>query len=931
MKKLTIVTLVLVMILQLVPLTTHGIDVHTSHPVYQGWSNTAAHYQNLQFNDIRSHWAKGPIIDIAALSYMKGINSTTFAPNRNLSHIEALAVLVRAIGKEEEAQRLGEFQGIPKVRDMMIYSPIDKWAKGYIQVAIQYGILTPLEVDEVINLSPREGEALERQINSSLQSINPNNYNQNEINLIERQIRDQIETKTKWNKPASRQQVAQWLARVIDIKPVYSENIVNLPLYNDWLDMDTEKVPYIEALIQGGIMRGTSDRSFSPRGNITRAEMAQLVSNVLDSLLEKKGLQSSTGTVINIERLEQQGINKTLFTIENTDYSKVHFLVEEDKAKELLVQSQGELGLSEQLRIGSHIKYYTNKDNEILYAKIVPNQTSQIQGFIEYIDPNNYTLTLVDFNDKRHILKGDQFTGVSINQRDGQFKDLFSGQEVSLTTSGNKITKIHGVLEEDPTLQGYIPPGSRIKVGDVLFITKDEIEINTDNGREKYKITSFTTITRSGNVAKLFEVKTGDRVMLHFDDIYSPDIAQIRVEDQERHITAVYRGTLEQVNQRTKEAIINKVSIYNGTTWTDHPDQKVKLKLNDNNIYLGGKEVSIQGLDSHRGKEVYAAIEESYGVKQAAKLLVKEGSTLSYEDKIKDIRFGQGNMNINNNLMAFNEGTIVIQNNRLVDIINLDNNQTVNVVADLARGQRTAALVSIQHTSILDPRIDGSRLVIYRGKIEDIYDYGVKIGKLSYQLNYMELNNHVWREVTTAKTVTVTEDTHIMDAQLGKDIPANHFLGSRFVNLNDIKDITLRNRVKDRFYVGKTAYFVIRETTTGNQKTEEVLAINLTPNLMHYNVSVNTDNGTMGEIDIIDLDNGEITLRNMRILNPLNNRWETVANPDPISLSKAVIIINDKPIDQDSLYLLKKRAQVYGIKNKNVSTSEDLYILIVEQ
>lgn len=921
-KKISVILIALILI-QVIPV--FGLDGFTSNKVYQGIDRANTLLQNLRMNDISTHWGREAIQEAAALSLMRGA-SNLFRPNDTLNHLEALTVLVRAIGKEEEAQKFGENQAMPTVRNFVILSVVDDWARGYVQLALQNNIITNQEVNQILNLTPQQTEALEATVQQRLAAYGEGITPQ-ERNDLERQIREQLQL-ARWKRPISRQMMALWMARALELQPVYGDRMVEVYSFNDWERIDTDKISYVEAVLQEGIMTGMGN-SFSPQGNLTRAQMAQIMMNVRDDLLDKRGVTKLEGEVINLENLQQQGINKRVITIEKGDKTYEIISVEEGVSDFLLLKNNN-LQLSSGLRVGDLIEYFINNQEKVFYGRVVPEMITTIEGFIDYIDRDNYQLSLSDFDDRVHLLTGDASTEVNINGKPAAFKDLVYGLEAVLDIRNSKIVSIEGYLEEDPNLHGYIPPGSRTKVGTVLYINGMEVALNTSEGVERYEITSFTQVVRSGKAAKLIEIKRGDRIILSFDDIYSSEISSIRVEDDERHITALYRGTIEQVNERNQEILLDKVEVLKNNVWVANADSKVKLKAGEG-IYVGGNKITLKELANNRGKEAYAAVESSFGVEKAVKLLLKEGGSQMFTNKISSIQYGTGRMVVSNNSINFHEGTIVIQNNRLLDTLNLEAAQSVFLTADFSNSQRTAAVVSIDYDGMLDDRIDGSRLVVYRGKIDAIGDYKVTIGRLAYQLDYLQLQNNKWVEVNRPVSVSMTDTTYVYDSELEKEVDALAFLDSQYIDPARIQDANLRNRIRNKHYLGKTAYFIVREYGEGASKAQELLAINLTPHHKFYTNRVNTDHGAIGQVQSVDLDKAEITIGSLRYWNALSNRWVAAAGTDPISIDKAVILLNDEPLSRDEIYKIKNNANVYLIKNKDVSTQDDAYILIIEQ
>ncbi len=928
-KKLSIFILILLMI-QIFPYQAFAIEGLSPYPSFQGMDKGGSLYQTIRFNDIGGHWAQGAIQEVAALGLMKGVGKQKFQPNRPISYMEAIITLVKALDLQEEAQRLGEGQATDNVRDIVILSTTDNWNRGYLQAAIQNNIISPEEVNKITDLTVRQIEALEDTVLDMMRAYERRDLTQAELTTIQNQLRDKLETRTAWDRPAPRQQVAAWLARTMGLEGVYGSDMKMVNKFTDIGQIQVDKVPLVEAVLQENIMSGVSATRFNPKGSLTRGQMAQILSKIHDDLLESHELEKFEGEIIKIEDLTHESKGKRVFTIENDDNSKI-LLVTQASEKDFPLRKGGRIGLSNLLSKGDWLRYYINNKGEVVYGAVDTRQVLSLRGFVENIDIENRELIVSDFQDKRHILKVQPTALVQINGKDYKLEELLYGMEIKANIINDKINKIEGYLDEDPDRHGYIHPGSRTKVGDILFLDANTVEISRDGKREKYKITPATRLLRNERPANLFEMKTGDRVILFFNDIYSPDIATIRVEDHERHIEGVYRGQIEQVDQRKREIILKNISNYQQGRWVRYPREQVKLKAEGDLLYEGPQKITLRDLTTRRDMEVYAAVEGSFGVPRIAKALIKGGSTVLYESRISEIQYGSSRMIVDNVNFNFHPGTIVIKNNRLVDSLNLGKNQTINMVADLARGARNAAFVAIEDTGILDERIDSTRLVIYRGTVEDIHDYGVNLGRLGYRLDYLRLEDNQWKEISGRRKLTLTEDALILDSDLGKEIEPSYFIDTRFIDPQDIEDEELRRRIEERFYFGKGAYFIVKETHVDGDVYEEVLALNLTPADIHEGGRLHIEHSAIGEVAEVNIDNESITLTNLKHWNTLNKRWENVRTQETISTDKAVILVNDKPIGKDELYNIRRRAKVYAVKSKDSSTGDDAYVIIVEQ
>ena len=547
-----------------------------------------------------------------------------------------------------------------------------------------------------------------------------------------------------------------------------------------------------------------------------------------------------------------------------------------------------------------------------------------VSGTIQYIDLKNNSVTVLDFQNNIHRAYIDKNTDILTEGKESGLKDLYFGQYVEVSLSGNRALKINASLQIEPDRQGYIVPGSRFRRGEVFSIDNKSIEIKGERGREKYALTSSTEVYKKGEETGLSRIKEGDKVLLTFDDIYSSNVSQISIEDEEKHIEGVLKGKIEFLDENKKDIQLNEVSIYNNGKWDKNSSYSLKLKIQNDEIYYKGEKISLKSLKAKGKKEVYIAFEKSFGEMTASKLLVKEGSSFQYTDKIKSIEYGTGRMVVDNNSLYFNQGTIAIKDNRLIDPLNMNRGQDVSLYGEFSSGNKLTSLVFVQGTGILNDRADDTKILVYRGKIEDIYDYQVKIGNINYRLDYMLLDDNRWKEMSEGERFTVTEDTYIYDSDLRLTVPTDGFISSRYIDLNDVEDKTLRDRIKNNFYKGKIAYFVVKESPYG----KEVLGMNITPQLSQYRQNVTLDYSSIGEIKDVDYDNNTIEITKMKNYNTLNNQWESTSD-ESISLNKTLILFNDKPLKNDELYKLSEKNTVYIIRNK--STSQDgVYVLLVE-
>lgn len=549
-----------------------------------------------------------------------------------------------------------------------------------------------------------------------------------------------------------------------------------------------------------------------------------------------------------------------------------------------------------------------------------------LKGSIEQIDYKNNIIAVLDYSGKIHHVKVTESTTVEIEGEYFSIEDLYFGQEVDIVLKEGKAESIIAYTNDDPERYGYIMPGSRFRTGFVLFLNEDAIEIKNGGKKERYRVTPNTKIFKNGESISIIRIKEGDKVLLTFDDIYSSEVSTIRVQDSEEGITGLLRGKIRLVDERKEEIHIYSPYIYKeGNTWIPYGEYMVKLKITDDNLYNGGERIELSDLSRYRDKEVYIAYNSKYGRLNVSKLQVKNGSLRVYESSIDDIEYGTGRMVVNKSIIHFNEGTIVIKDNRLVDVLNMDENKKVRINADYKNGITYANIVTMEGSSILEKRLDDTRIAIYKGKINNIYDYEIEIGKLNNNINYIKLTEDgIWKEQKNSIRFSVTEDTLVYDSQLKEEIPVNYLLNYRYFDLDDIKNTALKNRLQNNFYKDKTAYFIVKESAFG----KELLALNITPQITSYKYDISYGYSTLGEIKDINFDELKMVLTNVRNFNSLNKRWKGSAD-ETLDISQAIILYNDVPIPMDRLYTLKRGLMAYVIKYKQ--TSKDIgYVILIE-
>ncbi|MPN45686.1 Endo-1,4-beta-xylanase A [bioreactor metagenome] len=187
----------------------------------------------VEFEDVSSHWAKDAINDMGSRMIVSGIDDKNYKPNREITRAEFAAIIVRALGLSAEP---GE-SSFSDVGD-------SDWFCKYINTAAKYGIISGYDDG---NFKP---------------------YNK-----------------------LTREQAMAIISRAMDITGLdtaLKEDEIAV-LFSGYADSEAilnYAKDGVGACLKAGIISGRGDGKIAPKENITRAEIAVIIKN----LLKKSGL-----------------------------------------------------------------------------------------------------------------------------------------------------------------------------------------------------------------------------------------------------------------------------------------------------------------------------------------------------------------------------------------------------------------------------------------------------------------------------------------------------------------------------------------------------------------------------------------------------------------------------------------------------------------
>lgn len=477
--------------------------------------------QNLKIKDVKGHWAESVLLEMNAKGFVKGYQDDTFKPSNVVSNLEAVVMLVRSMGLEDEAKEAELTVNVKHAKQ------IPAWAAGYVQVAYEKGILT----------------------DNDLKSFNP-------------------------NQGAKRVKVALWINRALDLDQKMECTIVLKFADNKEIPLDFSDV--VKLMVQTGIMKGTPGNCFLPNKSITRAEMAVLLDRIDGTVpeiavREIKGKISSVdddsititkarltkefsleedviiyldGEAANIDDLKTGYQAKLIFG----DDGKVAYIKASTASEEISYEGtikQIVLGSDQQITIESNGKMHTFKINddteievdgdEVFFSELEIDQEvtveakgdtaieieaeslnkdedeEEYEGTISEVDTGSTpSISIKDENDgKTYTFEITNDTKIVLDDDSAELDKLKDGYEVEIIADGTEALSI----EAETVYQEYEGEITSITLGSnavIVIETEDDDEITVN-------ITDDTIIKLDGSHEDLDDLKVGDEVEIEMD------------------------------------------------------------------------------------------------------------------------------------------------------------------------------------------------------------------------------------------------------------------------------------------------------------------------------------------------------------------------------------------------------------------------------
>ncbi len=478
------------------------------------------------YNDTTGHWSQQVVEETSAIGLMKGYPGGYFKPEGLMSRLEAISVIIRAMGLEDQALKTkAEGSGITMPSGMT-------WGQGFLVMAVQKGLLSKEYVPAL-----------------------------------------------KYNDPITRAEVATLVAVALNIKGdpaklTYVDNSSILELYK----------PYVAAVTEKNIMNGLGENKFGPNQSMKRGQMAalmatvsrdgwfkygsdRLISGTVVSLNSTSGLlvlKKTDGTVVQKILADKPALfngssaaaladikSGTPVVAGISDSGAIQYIeitntVAVDNSQtpdstvtgkvitapgaagsSITIAGGTSSGKSYTLTTGVLVKdnagttslaaltagnYVTAqiKNSQIYSIQILP--TVSTEGTIVSVDSGSLKMTDNSGGSYNFTMKSGE-TIISGGTGSISLSDLRAGDKIKVTSSMGQILEIN-VSGEDRFNGDYVEGEiTSLKLGSSAWIT-----VKDKNGNKKtYDITSNTEITKNGHDINRDEVMIGAEVTVEFN------------------------------------------------------------------------------------------------------------------------------------------------------------------------------------------------------------------------------------------------------------------------------------------------------------------------------------------------------------------------------------------------------------------------------
>ncbi len=489
-------------------------------------------------NDPTVSWAKPYISEMAELGYIKGYEDGTFKPNNTITKTEALLLLSRMLGVNDDA-----YADSVELAQDAYGSMLKKYSTNYsneIAFLLYTGVLKTDDLDTYISTSNK-------------------------------------------NTPLKRYEAAVLLTKLLGAEEDVQKNTFVSSSYADTVEIPDSARAYVEYVKGEGIMQGmgttvSGQPVFSPNTDVTRSQMAKMLCSLIDVL----DRSAETGVIASVDNFNDTfTVTVNSVDVMYTAASNTRFKVD---GKDVDLSA---------LKAGMHVKITHLKGQVSLVENYNVIEDAVIYGLVSSTKETtgSMSITIVDANDssKKQTYSVSDKVKVRINDAVDTFGKIKSTNYVKMTISDGTVTEIE-VVSKTTNVSGTLI--NLDASGEYTILTVK----GSDGTETDYEVSADgVSVARNSLDAKLSSLMQGDSITLRltYGKVTKITAASTNQETQGTisYITYTTTGTKIgiEISGKVTEYTVNKsvdvlIDSSAGSVYDLRPGSDIKIKLQSSEI-----------------------------------------------------------------------------------------------------------------------------------------------------------------------------------------------------------------------------------------------------------------------------------------------------------------------------------------------------------
>ncbi|WP_099187510.1 S-layer homology domain-containing protein [Tepidibacter mesophilus] len=399
-----------------------------------------------KFRDIDEYeWAQSSIERMSLKGIIKGISDNEFSPSKNVTKIESLAMIIRTMGWDDEANECLDLIKKGK-KDDKLEEKLQDWGKGYIEVALDKGIIDEVDIWQ-----------------------------------------DNFTT------PATRQEVAKYIIRALGYEEEAQKYMKEDLRFKDTSAVQIGNVGYIYLIDKKEIMAGYPDDTFRPNQSVKRAEMAKLIDN-----LDEKLNDEDTKEDEDKDEVETKDIFKGKITELDLDDEEIVVKID-NKEKLFEIENNTVIKIDnkeeniEDLYVGMNVKIIVEDEKVVKVYAYYDEEEYKGTMLSTNIEKNELTIKV---NDIEKTFKIDEDADIELDDKNVKLEELQKGMELEIKLKDGKIIEINAESIE----QEYDG-----KIVEKIEGKTNKLTVKIDNDNETFEVDEDVEIELENNEDGQFE------------------------------------------------------------------------------------------------------------------------------------------------------------------------------------------------------------------------------------------------------------------------------------------------------------------------------------------------------------------------------------------------------------------------------------------